>query len=115
MSMHEMALCEGLVQLIESERAQRGFASVSRVRLALGAFANVEPEALRFGFEVATRGTAAEGAELQFDIVPAHAWCMACGETQAIARRGDACPGCGSSQLIVQDGEEMRLAELEVH
>ncbi|MGB8327280.1 MAG: hydrogenase maturation nickel metallochaperone HypA [Steroidobacteraceae bacterium] len=113
--MHEMALCHSLVDLIEAERAARGFAAVSRVRVAIGAFANVEPEALRFGFEIATRGTAVEGAELEFDLVPANAWCMTCGACRVIAKRGDACPDCGGSQLMLQTGEELRLAELEVH
>ncbi len=113
--MHEMSLCQGLMEIIEAERAQRGFRSVSRVRLSIGALANVEPEALRFGFEVATRGTAAEGAQLAFDMVPATVWCMTCGDTREIAARGDACPHCGGAQLILQSGEEMRLAELEVH
>ena len=39
---------------------------------------------------------------------------MDCSKTVAIGRRGDACPLCGSYQLIVQQGEEMRLKELEV-
>jgi hydrogenase nickel incorporation protein HypA/HybF len=113
--MHEMSLCQGLLDLIEAEREARGFEHVARVRVAVGAFANVEPDALRFGFEAVTRGTAAEGAELDLDVIPARAWCMPCGDVRLIARRGDPCPVCGSAQLVLQSGEELRLTELEVH
>lgn len=113
--MHEMSLCQSLIELLESERAAQGFQSVTRVRLAIGAFSNVEPDALRFGFAAASPGTVADGAQLELEMVPASVWCMSCGETRTITRRGDACPECGSSQLILQSGEEMRLSELEVH
>lgn len=110
-----MSLCQGLIELLEAERAARGFQSVARVRLAIGAFANVEPEALRFGFAAASPGTVADGATLELEVIPAVAWCMSCSDTRTIARRGDPCPECGGSQLMMQSGEEMRLSELEVH
>jgi hydrogenase nickel incorporation protein HypA/HybF len=112
--MHEVAISQGLVDLIDAERRTRGFQTVRRVGLTLGAFSHVEPEALRFGFEVASRGTVAEGAELVITITPAQAWCMKCSQTATLHARGDACPTCGGHQLMLQGGEEMRLSELEV-
>ena len=112
--MHEVAISQGLMELLESEQRQRGFSSIRRVVLRLGAFSHVEPEALRFGFEVASRGTIADGASLDIDIVPADAWCMRCSHGVMLSGRGDPCPDCGSHQLITQGGEEMRLAEMEV-
>jgi hydrogenase nickel incorporation protein HypA/HybF len=39
---------------------------------------------------------------------------MDCSQLVTIARRGEACPDCGSFILIVEQGEELRLKELEV-
>ncbi len=112
--MHEMSIAEGLVELIERQREQHSFDAVRRVVVSIGAFSHVEPEALEFGFSVASRGTCAEQAKFEIDLVPAEVWCMSCSATVSVARRGDACPKCGSYQLIVQGGDEMKLKELEV-
>jgi hydrogenase nickel incorporation protein HypA/HybF len=53
------------------------------VRLAVGALGHVEPEAMRFCFDVAARGTIAEGAQLESRTVPGEAWCLDCGKDGA--------------------------------
>jgi hydrogenase nickel incorporation protein HypA/HybF len=112
--MHEMALSQSLVELIEGQRQAHDFATVRRIRVTLGAFANVEPEALRFGFEVASRGTVAENAELLLDLAPARAWCVPCGDSVTLSRQGDGCPRCGRHQLMAESGDELRLTEMEI-
>ena len=57
--MHEMALAESLVELIEEEVRKHTARRVKTVRLAVGALATVEPEALAFCFDAAARGAAA--------------------------------------------------------
>ena len=39
---------------------------------------------------------------------------MPCGGQVALARLGDACPACGSHQLQVIAGEEMRVKEIGI-
>lgn len=112
--MHEMSIAQGLVELIERQREQHDFETVRRVVVSVGVLSHVEPEALQFGFGVASRGTCAETAHFEIDLVPAEVWCMNCSAVVSVARRGDACPTCGGYQLIVQGGDEMKLKELEV-
>lgn len=112
--MHEMALAEGVLNVIEDSARTQGFTRVKTVWLEIGRLAAVEPEALRFSFDVVKRGTIAEGAVIEIVDVPGRAWCMKCGDTVAIDERGAACPACGSYQLQVSGGEDMRVSELEV-
>ena len=112
--MHEMALCQGMLELIQQQQLQRGFNTVKRVIVEIGALGHVDPHALAFAFEVGARDTAAEHAVLDIQETPGRAWCMDCSISVSIQRRGDACPGCGGYTLIVEQGEEMRLKELEV-
>lgn len=109
-----MSLCQGMFELMEAEQRKDGFSRVRRVVLEVGALGHVEPEALRFAFDVLAPGSLADGATLDLVEVPARAWCMDCSVSIALERRGDACPGCGGYQLIVEQGEELRLKELEV-
>jgi len=112
--MHEMALCEGVLQVLDEYAGKQGYTRVRTVWLEIGALAGVEVEAMRFGFDVVTRGTLAEGAQLQIIERPGEAWCLQCAKTGTVKQRFDACPDCGSYQLQVTGGEEMRIKELEV-
>lgn len=112
--MHEISLCEGILQVIEEHAEQQRFAKVSRVRLEIGALAGVELQALRFGFDVVTRNTLAEGAILDIISLPGQAWCLGCNQSVAVQQRFDACPVCGSYQLHVSGGDELRIKDLEV-
>ncbi|MGD2138592.1 MAG: hydrogenase maturation nickel metallochaperone HypA [Gammaproteobacteria bacterium] len=112
--MHEMALCEGVLQILEDNARKQGFRRVKTVRLEIGALSGVEVEAMRFGFDVVMKGTLAEGASLLITEPPGEAWCMQCSGTVPVKQRFDACPFCGSYQLQVTGGDQMRIKELEV-
>lgn len=112
--MHELSLCQSVVRSIEAAAGPHGFSRVRRVRLAIGAFAGVEPDAMRFGFDVATQGTLAEGATLEILEMPGTAWCFDCNDTVTLAQRFDACPRCAGFRLRLTGGEELRIQDLEV-
>ena len=112
--MHEMSICESIREIFEEQARTQGFARIERVKLAIGALSGVEPEAIRFGFDVVMRGSLAEGAALEIDEIAARAWCLPCAAEVAIEQRYDACPVCGSYQLQVTGGEEMTIREMEV-
>ncbi|MGF1639671.1 MAG: hydrogenase maturation nickel metallochaperone HypA [Rhodospirillales bacterium] len=112
--MHELALCQSVVDLLRREATARQFSRVTLVRLQIGAFSCASAEALEFCFEAVTKGTLAEGAHLDLVRVPGRAWCMNCGETVTIRERTDCCPQCGGYELNVTGGDELRVQELEV-
>jgi len=112
--MHEMSLCEGVLQVIEAQARAQHFVRVRRVRLEIGALACVEPEAMCFNFDAVTRGTLAQGASLEIIPVPGEAWCISCECAQPVIQRHDECPECGGILLQLTRGEELRIKDLEV-
>ncbi|MGZ8273322.1 MAG: hydrogenase maturation nickel metallochaperone HypA [Burkholderiaceae bacterium] len=112
--MHEMSLAEGIVQIVEGTARANEARAVRAVWLELGALSNVEQEALRFSFDVVKRGTVAEDARLEVVTTPGRAWCMPCGGAVDLVKLGDPCPACGSYQLQVTQGDEMRVKEIEI-
>jgi hydrogenase nickel incorporation protein HypA/HybF len=112
--MHEVSLAEGILRIVQDAAQRTGARRVRSVTLEIGALAHVEPHALRFCFDAVTRGSVAEGAALEIATVPGLAWCMPCGERVPLGRLGDACPRCGSYQLQVVGGEEMRVREIGI-
>ena len=112
--MHELSLCEGVLQVLETEARNQGFKKVLTVWLEIGELSSVEPEAMLFSFDVVTHNSLAEGAKLKIINVPGDAWCMQCSKNVTIKQRHDECPECGSYQLQVTGGNEMKIKELEV-
>ncbi len=112
--MHELSLCAGIVDVLREQASAHDYARVKTVRLEVGELAGVEVEALRFGFDVAARGTLADGATLEIVPVPGTAWCLPCAREVVTHRRFDPCPRCGTHQLRLLAGDELRIKELEV-
>lgn len=112
--MHEMALTNGVIRILEEQAEAQGFSRVTRVWLEVGALSHAEPQAMAFCFDAATRGTLADGATLEILRPPGQAWCMDCCETVEIPARTEPCPRCGGYKLQVTGGEDLRVKELEV-
>jgi len=112
--MHEMSLCAGIVEVLEEQARVQDYSRVKTVRLEIGELAGVEIEALRFGFDVTTRGTLAHGAVLEMIRLPGIARCLHCQCSAETCQRFDPCPRCGSYRRQITAGEEFRIKELEV-
>lgn len=113
--MHEMSLCESIVQTLEEQAIAQNYNRVKRVWLVVGPLACIEPEALQFSFSVVCKGTLAEGAELLIEEEQVDAWCMQCCKSIKVeSREAAGCPSCHSYQLQVNGGDALRIKELEV-
>ena len=108
--MHELAIVESVIGLC-AERC--GGARVARVVLEIGKLSCVMPDAVRFCFDLATEGTALEGAALEIREIPGRARCNACGVGLQLDRAFGRC-GCGCTELEWLSGEELRVKELEL-
>ena len=66
--MHEKALMDDLVRKLETVAREEGGRHVRSVRVRLGALSHFTPEHFREHFEDATRGTLAEGAQVEAEL-----------------------------------------------
>lgn len=112
--MHEMSIAESVLQIIEDQVRADGYAKVNAVWLEIGQLASVETESLRFCFDVVTRDSVAQDARLEIIATAGQGWCLQCERSVSVTARYEPCPNCGSFQIEVTGGEEMRVKELEV-
>lgn len=112
--MHELSLCENIVDSIEETALKECFNAVTAVHLGIGQLSCVEPEALRFCFDTATHGTIAENSQLVIETFPGLAQCNHCGANLEIENYFDVCSHCGSVDLKILGGEQMQIESLEV-
>ena len=112
--MHEMSLCESILEIIEQQAQQQQYQKVKTVWLEIGALSSVEPEAMRFCFDAVMQTPLVTGAKLEIVHIQGKAWCLQCSKNVVIEQRYDPCPVCGNFPLQISVGEEMRIKELEV-
>ena len=112
--MHEMALAESVLAIVLRTARSHAAAHVTSVRVEIGALSHVAPEALRTCFEVVKRHSLAADASLDIESTPGEGWCMPCGRSVALPGRGEACPLCGSYQVEVTRGADMRVRDIAV-
>ena len=84
--MHELSVALSLVEAAERAAARARAERVNYVRVEIGALSGVVPEALRFGYDVAIRGTLLEGSELRIEETPIVVYCDACGKERELPR-----------------------------
>ena len=109
--MHELAIAEGIVDVAERHADGR---RVYAVDVAVGHLRQVVPSALEFAFELVSRGTNLDGAELRISEVPAAGRCRQCGGETALAGFPLTCAACNSVDVEVTAGEELRVESLEL-
>lgn len=111
--MHELSVCQGILQQVRSLAAEHDAASVLSIKVAIGPLAGVEPQLLAQAFPLAAAGSLAAHAVLEIEMLPIRVRCQLCGaETEAMANRL-VCGQCGHWQTTLLSGDEMLLASVE--
>ncbi len=110
--MHELsyaqALLDEILRLAEENNAKR----VTKIHLVIGELLLINPEQLKFCFSAISRGTVAEGAEIEIEFIKPKIVCTKCG------RRFDEVIGiCDCGGIVSIDGGKdflLKKVEMEV-
>lgn len=108
--MHELSITQSVVEAIVDRVAG---ARVSRVRLEIGKLSGVVPDSVRFCFDLVTDGTTLQGARLDIEEPSGRAHCTRCGTSFDTDDPIVLCP-CGSADVEVLAGQELRIRSVEV-
>jgi hydrogenase nickel incorporation protein HypA/HybF len=112
--MHEISIAENIVQIAEVKAREQNARSIQVIKLRLGTFTTIVPEALQFAFEICRQGTLAREAQLDIEMVRMVVRCAVC-EASTQPARGVCliCEQCGFPLEIVS-GEELQIEYIEV-
>ncbi|MCU0533524.1 MAG: hydrogenase maturation nickel metallochaperone HypA [Hydrococcus sp. Prado102] len=72
------------------------------------------PDAIRFCFDVCCKGTVLEGANLEIIEIPGLASCCNCGAKINLDRPFGICDRCGSVELKIIQGQELKIKSMEI-
>ena len=112
--MHELAIAQGIIEIVNSEAKKNGFKRVLEISLKIGELSGMVPDCLLEFFPIAAKDSAAEGAELCIETVPARFKCLDCGYEGEIDRKNACCPQCQSIAIRMTAGREFYVESLKV-
>lgn len=112
--MHELSLMETVRELALEQARVHDARRIDLIRLRIGSLAGVDPEALRFAFEVVMAGSLAMAARLEIEIVPARWFCSPCQRPFDAELGACLCPGCGTVCSRLLQGRELELVALDI-
>ena len=108
--MHELSIAMEIIDIVEMEAAKRSIGRIEEIGLKIGALTAVDPEALRFAFEASTVDTPLAGVKIGIEHIPVRGSCRSCGKSVDIREFVFICSHCGSSDLDIDQGEELDVA-----
>jgi hydrogenase nickel incorporation protein HypA/HybF len=112
--MHEFAIAEGILEIINQETLAYGEVSVLNVKVRIGKLSGIMPDSLTFAFAALSNGTVADGANLLIEEVPLSITCNKCGKTSSVDNPFMICPECKCSDVWMASGRELDVTGLEI-
>lgn len=112
--MHELSIAQSVLAAVEAEAASHPGAKPMKVGLRIGELAAVDPEALRFGFEVLTQDSEFKGLQLEIEFCPRRHRCSDCGTEFTVKDFDFRCTNCQSKQNECISGDQLEIAYLEL-
>ena len=108
-----MAIAEGILNIAFDYAKQNLASKITKITLKIGEMSGIELEALNMSFDVLTKDTIAEGAELIVNRIPIIGQCNKCGKEFHIEQYNFFCPECDGI-LILKSGRELQVESLDI-
>ncbi len=113
--MHELPITQSILELCLEYGEQAGASSVKKLTLVIGDLSSVIDESVQFYWDIVSKDTICEGAQLHFERIPAKFKCLEC-QNEYLLQKGElsGCPECGSIRVKAIEGDEFRLESIDV-
>ncbi len=112
--MHELAICQSLIDQVEAIALEHNALSVSSIVIGMGPLSGVEVQLLENAYPLASAGTIAEDAELVVEHLPIKVKCTQCGSESDALPNKLVCNQCGDWRTTLLSGDEMMLLKVEL-
>ena len=113
-SMHELGVTESIASICLRHAQRNNAKRIVRVNVKLGDLAGIVDHYVSFYWEMVTKDTIAQGAELNFIKVPVVAYCRVCDEEFPVVEFDLTCPKCGEADTELVSGREFMVESIEI-
>ncbi len=113
--MHELSIAEEIINIASQYVPADNKAEVLSVFVEIGKLSNILPDSLEFCFDALVGDTKLKGAKLIVNEIPAAVKCDACGNISEIENVLFQCNNCGSPNVKLIKGNELKVTEIEIN
>ena len=113
--MHELAIAQSIVDIVEQRASECQAVRVKGVRLQVGEASGVATDSLVSSFEMlADLSPLLTGARLQIYALPHRAHCRHCAREFVVKNFVPQCPLCSEWSAEILSGTELQILEMEI-
>jgi hydrogenase nickel incorporation protein HypA/HybF len=111
--MHELMVTESILEIALRHAQDAGEVRITDLYLVIGELSSVVDDSVQFYWDFVSEGTAAEGATLHFQRIPAEMTCQSCGCAYS-PTNSLTCPSCESHDARITAGLEFYMEAIDV-
>ncbi|MFX1327796.1 MAG: hydrogenase maturation nickel metallochaperone HypA [Promethearchaeota archaeon] len=121
--MHEFAFAYNIFKVAEATAIKYNAKKITEVLLEIGELTLIVPELLKRSFEMATKGSIAEGATLTIKMTPGKIKCRECNKISEVSLTQEAqltglqlfaCSSCGSNNTEIVEGKKANVKNIKI-
>ena len=112
--MHELPVTESILEISLRHGRESNAKRITDLYLVIGQLASIVDDSVVFYWDIISKGTLAEGAQLHFKRIPAEMQCRDCKSRFKLSSEEFSCPECGGAHIYVVAGEEFYLDSIDI-
>lgn len=121
--MHEFAFAYNIFKVAEATALKYNAKKITEVLLEIGELTLIIPELLQRSFEMATKGSIAEGAKLNIAMTPGKVKCRDCNKISEVSLTQEAqltglqlfkCSHCESNNTEIIEGKKANVKNIKI-
>jgi hydrogenase nickel incorporation protein HypA/HybF len=113
--MHELSITQSVLDIALRHGNKANATLITDIYLVIGELSSIVDDSVQFYWDIISKETLAEGAQLHFKRIPAKLQCLECNTIYSL-ERGEliSCPNCDSTHIKVIAGKEFQMESIEI-
>ncbi|MGB4658062.1 MAG: hydrogenase maturation nickel metallochaperone HypA [Mobilitalea sp.] len=111
--MHELGVLNSMVHTIERIIKEQNFTEVNKIVIEVGELSGIVPKYLEKCWPAASYKTFMENTTLEIVVIPGIVKCRTCERVFNAVSSDLSCPGCGSTEMDILEGNDMIIQQIE--
>jgi hydrogenase nickel incorporation protein HypA/HybF len=112
--MHELSVTESVLEIACKHAEKAKAKKVTDIYLVIGRLSSIVDDSVQFYWDVISKDTLCENAQLHFKREPAILVCLDCQAEYTLEEELTPCPKCGSAKVRVLSGDAFNLESIEI-
>jgi len=112
--MHELSVTESVLEIACKHAEKAKAKKVTDIHLVIGRLSSIVDDSVQFYWNVISKDTICEDANLHFKREPAVLVCLDCQTEYTLEDELTGCPNCGGARIRVLSGDEFNLESIEI-